>query len=186
MARQLPEVRAFLFEGSETLAPGPAPFDGPRRGAPLHRAAEAVAAVREAGYPMGVLTARRGSGAHARPRGVGEDELARARVAEVLGPFDTWQHCGHAPVDRCSCRAPAPGLVLRAAQEMGVGGHEMAVISDRGPDMMAAQAAGAVGILVPSARTLREEVAKVPLVAPDLISAVRGVLGTDRSWIPGH
>ncbi len=69
---------------------------------------------------------------------------------------------------------------------MGVPSHAVAVISGSGPDMRAAQAAGAVGILVPTARTLRAEMAQVPLLAPDLISAVRGVLGTDRSWVPAH
>lgn len=186
MARQLPGVRAVLFEGKETLAPTlTRPDGGLGRVALVHRAAEAVAAVREAGLPMGVLNARRGSGTHSRAGGGGVDESLRAQVGEALGPFDTWQHCGHAPVERCSCRAPAPGLVLRAAHEMGVGSHEMAVISDNGPDMKAAQAAGAVGILVPSARTLRAEMVGVPLVAPDLLSAVGAVLGTERSWISG-
>jgi D-glycero-D-manno-heptose 1,7-bisphosphate phosphatase len=185
MARQLPEVRAVVFGGNVTLARTLTRADGgPGRVVPVHRAAEAVAAVREAGLSVGVLSARRGGGAH--PRAHGSDDSIRAKVGEMLGPFDTWQHCGHAPLDRCQCLAPAPRLVLQAAREMGVTGHEVAVISDNGPDMKAAQAAGAVGILVPSPHTLRAETAQVPLVAPDLISAVRGVLGTDRTWIPGH
>ena len=75
---------------------------------------------------------------------------------------------------------------MQAAQDLGVPSHHVAVISDIGPDMKAAQAAGAVGILVPSARTLRAELDEVPLVAPDLISAVEAVLGIDRSWVPAH
>ena len=39
-----------------------------------------------------------------------------ARVEELLGPFDTWQVCPHAPDDGCGCRKPAPGLVLAAAR----------------------------------------------------------------------
>lgn len=184
MARQLPQVRAVLFECDETLAQAVARPAGTRgRVVSVHRGAEAVAALRAAGLPVGVLSARRGGGSHSRPRGV--DDSLRARVREALGPFDTWQHCEHAPLDRCPCRPPAPRLVLRAAQEMGVASHAMAVISGNAPDVKAAQAAGAVGILVPSARTFPAELSHVPLVAPDLISAVRAVLGTDRSWIPG-
>jgi D-glycero-D-manno-heptose 1,7-bisphosphate phosphatase len=184
MGRQLHEVGAVLFQGNETLVRTVGRDNGPARVVPVHRAAEAVAAVREAGLPVGVLSARRWRAAHSHAHVA--DESIRAQVGEIFGPFDTWQHCGHAPLDRCQCRAPAPQLVLQAAQEMGVASHAIAVISDTGPDMKAAQAAGAVGILVPSARTLRAEMAQVPLVAPDLISAVRAVLGTDRSWIPEH
>lgn len=67
---------------------------------------------------------------------------------------------------------------------MRVPSHSVVLISDLGPDMQAAQAAGAVGILVPSARTLRADIRQAPLVAPDLIGAVRAVLGLDRSWVP--
>jgi phosphoglycolate phosphatase-like HAD superfamily hydrolase len=184
MAQQIPDVRAVLFEGDATLTRVLTRADGgPGRVVPAPRAAEAVAAVRAAGLPVGVLSARRGGAAHLR---LHKDDSIRDQVGQMLGPFDTWQHCGHAPAERCPCRAPAPRLVLRAAREMGVGGHEMAVLSDIAPDLEAAQAAGAVGILVPSARTLRAEIAQVPLVAPDLISAVHAVLGTDRSWLPGH
>jgi D-glycero-D-manno-heptose 1,7-bisphosphate phosphatase len=185
LARQLPEVRAVMFEGNTTLAHNLTHVDGgPGRVVPVRGAAEAVAEVREAGLPLGVLSALRGTGAH--PPAHGVDDSIRAKVGEMLGPFDTWQHCGHAPPARCRCRPPAPRLVLQAAREMGLSGHEMAVISDNAPDMQAAQASGAVGILVPSPRTLRAEMAQVPLVAPDLLSAVRAVLGTDRTWIPAY
>jgi D-glycero-D-manno-heptose 1,7-bisphosphate phosphatase len=116
----------------------------------------------------------------------GEQESVKAQVRDILGPFDAWRSCRHAPRDGCGCRAPGPGLVLQAAQDLGVASHQVAVLSDIGPDMKAAQAAGAVGILVPTARTLRAEVEGVPLVAPDLCSAVRAVLGLDRSWVPEH
>jgi histidinol phosphatase-like enzyme len=89
-------------------------------------------------------------------------DRVNARVDERLGPFDTWRYCGHAPADACACRMPAPGLVLRAAADLGVLAHEVAVIGDIGTDIRAAQAAGAVGILVPSARTLRAEVRDTP------------------------
>lgn len=186
MGRQLRDVRAVLFEGNDTLVRTIGTPDGrPGRVAPAPRAAEAVAAVRAAGLPMGVMSARRRIGEpwHA----PAAQESVRAQVgAAMLGPFDTWQLCRHAPAVRCTCRAPAPRLVLQAAEALGVPGHSLAVISADRSDMKAAQAAGAVGILVPSARTLRAEMAQVPLVAPDLISAVRAVLGVDRSWVPDH
>jgi HAD superfamily hydrolase (TIGR01662 family) len=39
-------------------------------------------------------------------------DAVNARVAELLGPFDTWQLCPHAPEEDCACRKPRPGMVL--------------------------------------------------------------------------
>lgn len=185
MGQQLREVRAVLFGGDDTLVRAFVAPDG-RRGhiAPVPRAAEALAGVRRAGLPVGVVRGMRGGGVQ--PLRGSSEISRRAQMGRFLGPFDTWQSCDHGPRHRCACRAPAPGLVLQGAAEMGVASHRVAVISDMGPDMKAAQAAGAVGILVPSRHTLRAEMGEVPLVAPDLISAVRAVLGMDRSWVPGH
>jgi D-glycero-D-manno-heptose 1,7-bisphosphate phosphatase len=74
-------------------------------------------------------------------------EAVNARVEELLGVFDTWAVCPHDERDRCACRKPAPGLVLRAA-------------------------AGARGILVPTAATARSEVEAARETARDLAAAV--------------
>jgi D-glycero-D-manno-heptose 1,7-bisphosphate phosphatase len=182
MGRQLREVRAVVFEVNDTLV-----RSGPRGGrsggvAPAPLAVEAVAAVRQAGLPVGVVSAA--PQVAAPTRAGAEQESLQAQVGDMLGPFDTWRSCGHRLQDGCPCRSPGPQLVLEAARDLGVPSHNVAVISDIVPDMKAAQAAGAVGILVPSARTLRAELDQVPLVAPDLISAVEAVLGLDRSWVP--
>ncbi len=185
MGRQLREVRAVVFEVNDTLVRTSGPHGGRSgRVAPAPLAVEAVAAVRQAGLPVGVVSA---APQVAAPTHAGaEQESLQAQVGEMLGPFDTWRSCGHRPQDGCPCRSPGPHLVLEAARDLGVPSHNVAVISDIGPDMKAAQAAGAVGILVPSARTLRAELDEVPLVAPDLISAVEAVLGLDRSWVPEY
>jgi D-glycero-D-manno-heptose 1,7-bisphosphate phosphatase len=183
MSRQLREVRAVLFEVNDTLVRTSGQHGGrSSRLAPAPLAVQALSAVRRAGLPVGAVSAPRQVAAPTHT-GAGPESL-KAQVGEILGPFDTWRSCGHTPQDGCSCRAPGPHLVLEAAQDLGVPSHNVAVISDIGPDMKAAQAAGAVGILVPSARTLRAELDEVPLVAPDLISAVEAVLGLDRSWVP--
>jgi histidinol phosphatase-like enzyme len=185
MGRQLREVQAVLFEVNHTLVRTCGPHGGRSTGvAPVPLAVEAVATVREAGLPVGVVSAPQQVAPPTQARA--QQESLKAQVGEILGPFDTWRSCGHSPQDSCPCRAPGPQLVLQAAQDLGVPSHGVAVISDIGPDMKAAQAAGAVGILVPSARTLRAELDEVPLVAPDLISAVKAVLGLDLTWVPEH
>jgi histidinol-phosphate phosphatase family protein len=98
-------------------------------------------------------------------------------VDTLVGPFDTWQVCPHRPEDGCRSRKPAPGLVLAAAEHLGVKVDDVVVIGDIESDVLAARAAGATGILVPTPRTLREEVERSALVAPDLGAAVALALG---------
>ncbi|MEV4008291.1 HAD-IA family hydrolase, partial [Actinomadura sp. NPDC049753] len=77
-------------------------------------------------------------------------------------------------------RKPRPGLVERAAERLGVAPSDCAVIGDIGGDIEAAAAAGARGILVPTGRTLRTEIAQAPETAPTLDAAVDLVLGGRR------
>jgi histidinol-phosphate phosphatase family protein len=100
-----------------------------------------------------------------------------ARVEELLGPLGPWAVCPHGPDDGCDCRKPAPGLILRAARELGVEPARCVVIGDIGADVEAARAAGARGILVPTPVTRAEEVAAAEEVAPDLATAVERALG---------
>jgi histidinol-phosphate phosphatase family protein len=171
MARQLRDVRAVLFDRDDTLVRDLPRYNGdPELVQPLPGAAEAVARVREAGLLTGVVSNQSGIG-----RGyvtVEQVERVNARVDELVGPFDTWQYCPHTPTDACRCRKPAPGLVHAACQALGVHTHHAVLIGDIGSDVQAAQAAGAVGILVPSPRTLRAEVRDAPLVAWSLAEAL--------------
>ena len=84
---------------------------------------------------------------------INSDELAKvnARVESLLGPFDTWQICPHAPDAGCGCRKPEPGLVAAAASELGVAADECLMIGDIGSDVDAALTAGARAVLVPDA-----------------------------------
>ena len=90
---------------------------------------------------------------------INSDELAKvnARVESLLGPFDTWQICPHAPDAGCGCRKPEPGLVTAAAYELGVAPDECLMIGDIGSDVDAALTAGARAVLCPDAtrRSLR-------------------------------
>ncbi|MDT7711525.1 MAG: hypothetical protein QOG46_214, partial [Pseudonocardiales bacterium] len=90
----------------------------------------------------------------------------------LLGPFDAWSICCHGEDHGCGCRKPAPGLVKDAATQLGVPVDRCVVIGDTGADVTAAAAAGARGILVPTARTLHPEIRAAPEVAPDITAAV--------------
>jgi histidinol-phosphate phosphatase family protein len=141
----------------------------------------ALTRLRAIGVPVGVVTNQSGIG-----RGtLSRDQVDRVndRVEELLGPFDTWQLCPHAPADGCDCRKPAPGLVLAAAAALGVPAARCVVIGDIGTDLAAARAAGARAVLVPTPVTRPEEVRSAPAVATDLPSAVElalDMLGAGR------
>ena len=53
------------------------------------------------------------------------------------------------------------------------------MVGDIGADVGAARAAGARSVLVPTPVTLPEEVDAAPVVRPDLLSAVRHLLGAE-------
>ena len=105
-----------------------------------------------------------------------EVDAVNRRVAEMLGPFDVWQVCPHRSDDGCPCRKPAPGMVKAACQEVEVPASRCVVIGDIGSDVEAAEAAGACGILVPTAETRGAEVISAAVVASDLSAAVDQIL----------
>jgi histidinol-phosphate phosphatase family protein len=168
-------VRAVLFDRDGTLVHD-VPYNGdPDAVRPVDGAVEVVQRLRDLGVRTGVVTNQSGIA-----RGMLTQEDVRrvnARVDELFGGFDVWAVCPHAAGDGCACRKPAPGMVLDAAARLGLAAGEVAVVGDIGADVHAARAAGARGVLVPTAQTRPEEVDDAPLVARDLAEAVRLVLG---------
>jgi histidinol-phosphate phosphatase family protein len=166
---------AVLLDRDGTLVVD-VPYNGdPDRVRPMPGARRAVDRLRAAGVALAVVSNQSGIG-----RGiVTETEVAAVnrRVEELLGPLGPWLVCPHAPDHGCECRKPAPGLVLAAAQRLGVAPERCAVVGDIGADVEAASAAGARGVLVPTPRTRREEVAAAPEHADDLEDAVDLLLG---------
>jgi len=170
-----PHPAAVLFDRDGTLIHDEPYCADPDLVRPVPSAAPALDLLRSAGIRIGVITNQSGIA-----RGLIPPDRARAvdaRVAELLGPFDTWQVCPHGPADGCRCRKPEPGMVLAAAAELGVSPRRMAVIGDIGADVGAAAAAGARSVLVPTPVTRRQEIVDAPVVRKDLVAAVRYVLG---------
>jgi len=161
---------AVLFDRDGTLVVD-VPYNGsPERVQPMPRALEAVARLRAANVPLGVVSNQSGI-----RRGIvtpGQVVAVNARVDELFGGFAVWEVCPHAPADDCACRKPRPGLVIAAAKRLGLAPRDAAVVGDIGADVEAATAAGARSVLVPTPRTRLEEVRSAPAVAPDLDAAV--------------
>ncbi len=163
-------VQAVLFDRDGTLVID-VPYNGdPALVDPVPGATEALQRLRAAGLPIAVISNQSGVA-----RGLlspAEVDAVNLRVAELLGPFAGFWVCPHGPTDGCACRKPAPGLVLAAAAALGVAPGACAVIGDIGADVEAADAAGARGVLVPTAVTRPAEVSAAHEVAPDLATAV--------------
>jgi D-glycero-D-manno-heptose 1,7-bisphosphate phosphatase len=141
-------IRAVVFDRDGTLIVD-VPYNGnPDLVAPVPGALEAVAGLRELGVPMAVASNQSAIGLGMISR---EDaERVNRQVDRMFGGFDAWLICPHRPDEGCRCRKPAPGMVLDAAEALGASADELVVVGDRGVDMRAAHAAGALGALIAS------------------------------------
>jgi D-glycero-D-manno-heptose 1,7-bisphosphate phosphatase len=77
-------------------------------------------------------------------RGTSSRELVETMHAQLkanLG-LDAVLTCFHDDADRCDCRKPSPGLLLRAAQELGIDLESSFMVGDRWRDVEAGRRAG--------------------------------------------
>ena len=170
-------TEAVLFDRDGTLVRD-VPYNGdPGAVVPMPGAPEAVARLRAAGLRVGVVTNQSGIGRGLLTRT--QVEAVNTRVDELVGPFDDWRVCPHDDDARCACRKPAPGMIHDAARALGTVPARCVVVGDIGRDLVAAGAAGALGVLVPTEVTQPAEVAAAPVVLPSLGAAVDWVLSRD-------
>jgi len=172
--------RAVLFDRDGTLVVD-VPYNGDSaRVQPMPTVPESVGALRRRGIRTGVVSNQQGIGL-GRITAADVESVNRA-IDALLGPFDVWCVCPHTADAGCGCRKPQPGMILQAAEALRLAPHELAVIGDIGADVDAAAAAGARGILVPTAATRRDEIERAREVAPTVEAAVGRLLagGADR------
>jgi D,D-heptose 1,7-bisphosphate phosphatase len=122
---------------------------------------EALSALGDAGYRLVVVTNQSGIG-----RGLLTEEDYRRVHREVERRldirFDGVYHCPHRPEAKCSCRKPAPGMLLRAAEEHSIDLASSWAVGDRERDVRAGLAAGCGAVLLgggplpPGARAARD------------------------------
>ncbi len=104
-----------------------------------------------------------------------------AAVAAAGGRIDRVFVCPHHPDAGCSCRKPCPGLLLQAADMLGLHLPDCYLVGDAPGDLLAARAAACRPVLVQTGlaaaslpRFLEDDPA-VPLL-PDLAAAVDAIL----------
>jgi D-glycero-D-manno-heptose 1,7-bisphosphate phosphatase len=87
-----------------------------------------------------------------------EDIHARmVRAIEMAGGrVDRVMYCPHRPEEHCACRKPQPGLLLMAAEELGLDLSRSYLIGDAETDIQAGQAVGCQPYLVLTGRGRRQ------------------------------
>jgi D-glycero-D-manno-heptose 1,7-bisphosphate phosphatase len=111
----------------------------------------------------------------------------RQRIAEAGGRIDAIYVCPHHPDDGCDCRKPKPGLLLKAASDLGLRLDHCLLIGDLATDISAAKAVDCSAILVSSGLSGsrqgaldRQSGAAYSTVVSDLSAAVEVVLSACR------
>jgi len=152
----MPNIGAVLFDRDGTIVVD-VPYNGdPTKVELVPHAREAIDRLRTHGLRLGVLTNQSGVG-----RGMitmRDVEAVNARIEELLGAFDGWFICPHAPDDDCACRKPKPTLILDAARAFGIEPSRIVVVGDKASDVEAAANAGAVGIRIDATCSLVDAV----------------------------
>jgi D-glycero-D-manno-heptose 1,7-bisphosphate phosphatase len=172
---------AVFFDRDGTLAHEVGYINHPSRFRLYPWAVDAVRLVNRAGLLAVVVTNQAGVARGYFPESViGEvHEMLRAAMAEGGARLDAIYYCPHHPEvgeppyrQDCSCRKPRPGLLRRAADELGVDLARSFVVGDRYGDLALAWSVGARGVLVKTGYGLGELVHLAPRWprAPDLVA----------------
>lgn len=177
-ARPTPD--AVLLDRDGTILVDVAYNGDPGKVVPVPGARRALERLRSRGLATAVVSNQSGIGRGLLDRD--QVEAVNRRAEHLLGPVGPWLFCPHAPDDGCGCRKPEPGLVLAAAERLGVRPDRCLLIGDIAADVQAAQAAGAAAVLVPTPRTEPEDVRRAPRVAASIETAVELLLdNADRN-----
>jgi histidinol-phosphate phosphatase family protein len=176
----VPAVDAVLLDRDGTLIHDVAYNGDPGLVRPIAGARAALDRLRAGGLKLGVISNQSGVA-----RGLISEAEVRAvndRIEELLGPFDTWQYCPHDDRAGCECRKPRPGMVLKAAADLGVPVENVVVVGDIGADIQAGRAAGAgASVLVPNEMTRLDELRAAPHRFPDLAAAADAILAASSA-----
>jgi histidinol-phosphate phosphatase family protein len=155
---------------------------------PLPGAAAALRRLQEAGYLLIIVTNQsglaRGLFSEEALRGFHEHFLRRLQKSGVR--FAGLYYCPHYVGGKvaeyaiaCDCRKPKPGLLLRAARELGLDLKQSWMVGDRPADVGAGRAAGCRTIRVGNGEWAESD-PRADFEAPDLAGAAEIILENDE------
>ena len=104
----------------------------------------------------------------------------RHELAECSARVEAIYYCPHHPDDRCQCRKPEPGLLLRAAEDLGIDLARSFMIGDTESDIKAGKAAGCRTVLVTNGSNAGNEIAgPTDHIAENMLQAVQWILDSE-------
>ena len=107
-------------------------------------------------------------------------ERLRSQLRNEGADFHAIYYCPHRPDDGCDCRKPKPGLILRAASDLGIDLGASYSIGDREWDVEAGRAAGTRTILVTNGHARGDAMSRADHVATGLEDASRFILSSRK------
>jgi D-glycero-D-manno-heptose 1,7-bisphosphate phosphatase len=152
---------------------------------PIRGSLEAIAALHRGGWKVTVVTNQSGVG-----RGLYDEatlgeihEHMRERVRAAGGELAGVYYCPHLPDAGCDCRKPKPGMFRALERDLKVSVVGAPYIGDRISDVVAAEAVGALPMLVRTgtgAATAAMLAGRRVPVFDDLAAAARSLLDDAR------
>ena len=143
---------------------------------------EACARLRDAGFTLVVVTNQpdvsRGTQSQAAVDAINQELVRRAGPLEV-------RVCPHDDRDHCDCRKPAPGLLLRAAEELQLDLAASVMVGDRWRDVECGQRAGCWTVFVDYGYNERRPAAQ-DLTVGSLAEAVPWILSLPQPARRNH
>jgi D,D-heptose 1,7-bisphosphate phosphatase len=146
-------LKAVFFDRDNTIIED-IPYNGdPRRVTLLPGAIEVMRYCRLLGYEIIIVTNQSGVG-----RGYITEKEMHAVNSKVVNLFydegiviNGIYNCIHAPEEKCTCRKPHSGLLLKAAEDFDISLEDSIMIGDKISDVLAGQNAGCkLNILISS------------------------------------
>ena len=139
---------------------------------------QALRRLKSKGFKVIIITNQSGIG-----RGLFTLDQYRAVEVEVLrqlgiGLIDATYFCPHLPGQHCSCRKPAPGMILEAIRECQIDLSRSFLVGDKEVDVECARNAGMRSIRVKTGPQPETSDSTADWVADDLPAAVEIILNT--------
>ena len=142
--------KAVFLDRDGTLIEDTGYIHDPSKVRLVRGAAPALRKLKKLGYLLVVVTNQSGIA-----RGLLTLEQMRAVQQEVEArfgrrgvTFDAFYFCPHGPEEGCGCRKPKPGLLLRAAADLGIELSQSYMVGDKWSDSEAGMAAGCNAVLL--------------------------------------
>ncbi|HET6409397.1 MAG TPA: HAD-IIIA family hydrolase [Chthoniobacteraceae bacterium] len=172
----MPDTAAVFLDRDGTLIEDVHYCKDPDLVRPLPGAIDSLRRLKAAGYRTVIITNQSAIG-----RGWMTHEQYVAvhnRTLELIGPelIDAAYFCADSPDLDSQHRKPAPGMVLDAARDHGIGLTRSWMVGDKPIDVQCGRAAGTRSILVLTGRGSRNDGEDADFVANDLAEAVDFIL----------